>query len=110
MTRKQFDVLYREFLFRIVDRELLSQYAKGDMSQLLLQLVTLMVFLSALFSLPALPYLNLDRNVPLITRLMIAWNNEHFLIATTMLIVRLLAVMSRRSSFTDHRNALVLPP
>lgn len=110
MTRKQFDVLYREFLFRIVDRELLSQYAKGDMSQLLLQLVTLMVFLSALFSLPALPYLNLDRNVPLVTRLMIAWNNEHFLIATTMLIVGLFAVLSWSSIFPDHRDVLVLAP
>jgi hypothetical protein len=34
MTKKQFRVLYREFLFRIVDRELLSTYARGDMSQL----------------------------------------------------------------------------
>jgi len=44
--KDQFRVLYREFLFRIVDRELLSTHAKGDTSQLLLQLAALMVFLS----------------------------------------------------------------
>jgi hypothetical protein len=38
VTHKQFRVLYRDFLFRIVDRELLSTYASGDASQLLLQI------------------------------------------------------------------------
>jgi hypothetical protein len=48
-----FRVLYREFLFRIVDREHLSTHATGDSSQLLLQLVALLAFMSALFSAPA---------------------------------------------------------
>ena len=54
MRTRQFRVLYRDFLFRIVDRELLSTYAKGDASQLLLQIVALLAFLSVIFSIPAL--------------------------------------------------------
>ena len=34
-TTRQFRVLYRDFLFGIVDRELLSTHAKGGASQLL---------------------------------------------------------------------------
>jgi CubicO group peptidase (beta-lactamase class C family) len=110
MTKKQFRVLYREFLFRIVDRELLSTYAKGDMSQLLLQVATLMIFLSVCFSLPAIRFLNLDRSGPVIAGLWFEWSIEHFLIATTMLVVGLFAVLSWRSMFPDHRDVLVLAP
>ena len=110
MTTKQFRVLYREFLFRIVDRELLSTYARGDMSQLLLQIATLMLFLSVCFSLPAIRFLNLDRSGPVITGLWFEWSIEHFLIATTMLVVGLFAVLSWRSMFPDHRDVLVLAP
>ena len=53
MTKRQFRVLYRDFLFRIVDRELLSTHAKGDASQLLLQIVALLIFLSVCFCVPA---------------------------------------------------------
>jgi hypothetical protein len=58
MTKRQLRVLYRDFLFSIVDRELLSTYAKGDASQLLLQLVALFVCLSVCF---CLPVFSLDR-------------------------------------------------
>ena len=53
MMRRQFRVLYRDFLFRIVDRDLLSTYATGDASQLLLQFVALLGGLSVCFSVPA---------------------------------------------------------
>ena len=43
-----------EFLFRIVNRELLSAHSTGDASQLLLQILTLLVGVGALFLLPAL--------------------------------------------------------
>ena len=35
MTKLQFRVLYRQFLFRMVDLELLSASAQGDVSKLL---------------------------------------------------------------------------
>jgi CubicO group peptidase (beta-lactamase class C family) len=115
MTKKQFRVLYREFLFRIVDRELMSTYAKGDMSQLLLQISALLVFLSLMFSFPATRLLNPSairalNAAPAITRLMFEWSIEHFLIATTMLIVGLFAVLSWNSMFPDHRDVHVLAP
>lgn len=110
MTRKQLRVLYREFLFRIVDRELLSTHARGDMSQLLLQIVTVMLFLSVCTALPAIRFMNLDRNGPVTAGLWFEWSIEHFLIATTMLVVGLLAVLSWRSMFPDHRDVLVLAP
>ncbi len=110
MTKQQFRVLYREFLFRIVDRELLSTHARGDMSQLLLQIATVLIFLSLCFSLPAIRFLNLDRSAPAILGVWFEWNMQHFLIATTMLIVGLFAVLSWRSMFPDHRDVLVLAP
>ena len=110
MSAKQFRILYREFLFRIVDRELLSTYARGDMSQLLLQIATVMIFLSLCFALPALRFLTMDRSGPITAGLWFEWSIQHFVIATTMLIVGLLAVLSWRSMFPDHRDVLVLAP
>ena len=52
MTKRQLRVLYRDFLFSIVDRELLSTHAKGDASQLLLQIVALLVCLGVCFCVP----------------------------------------------------------
>ena len=39
-----------------------------------------------------------------------AWGMEHFLIATTMLVVGLFAVLSWDSTFPDRRDVLVLAP
>ena len=39
-----------------------------------------------------------------------AWGAEHFLIATTMLVVGLFAVLSWDSTFPDRRDVLVLAP
>ncbi len=44
--RLQFRVLYREFLFRMVDLELLSAEARGDMSKLFGQFASLLIFVS----------------------------------------------------------------
>ena len=46
---RQLRVLHREFLFRIVDRELLSTHAQGDMSKLLIQFAALLIFVSLVF-------------------------------------------------------------
>ena len=53
-ARRQFRVLHREFLFRVVDRELVSSHAQGgDASKLLLQLASLLIFVGILFCVPA---------------------------------------------------------
>ena len=54
MNRLQFRVLYREFLFRMVDLEVLSAHAQGDSNKLLGQFAALLIFLSMLFALPAM--------------------------------------------------------
>ena len=47
LTRQpQFRVLYRQFLFRMVDFELLSAQAQGDMSKLFGQVASLLIWLS----------------------------------------------------------------
>ena len=50
----QFRVLYRQFLFRIVDLEVLSAQALGDANRLLGQFAALLVFISVSLSIPAL--------------------------------------------------------
>lgn len=107
MPKRPFQILYREFLFRIVDRELLSPYASGDAHQLFTQIAAMLVFFSAAISIPAL-----DRNVELSAplRLFFSWRFEHFLIATTMLAVGLFAILSWGSMFPDERDVLVLAP
>jgi len=105
--RRQRHVLYRELLFRIVDRELLSSHSKGDASQLLLQILALLVCLSVLFSVPALVF---DARWQPQVRLLFGWSIEHFLIATTMLTVGVLGVLQWNSLFPDQRDMSVLAP
>src|SRR6266852_3671287 len=99
VMKVQFRVLYREFLFRMVDLELLSAHAEGDVSRLLGQFGALLVFCSMLFSFAAL---GVSKHRP--------WGMEHLLIATTMLVVGLFAVLSWDSTFPDRRDVMVLAP
>ena len=104
---RQFRVLYRDFLFRLVDRELLASHAKGDASRLVLQLASLLLCVGGLASLPAL-FFSFGQNAP--ARLTFAWGIEHFLIATTMLAVGVFAVLGWGSMFPDRRDIMVLAP
>lgn len=108
MTRLQFRVLYREFLFRVVDLELLSSHAHGDASKILGQFAALLILLGSLFSFGILGLG--DARMPREALLIAAWGTEHFLIATTMLVVGLFAVLSWDSTFPDRRDVLVLVP
>ena len=108
MTKRQLRVLYRDFLFSIVDRELLSTHAKGDASQLLLQIVALLVCLGVCFCLPVFSLGTASATA--FGRLSFAWSVEHFLIATTMLVVGLFAVLSWGAMFPGQRDVLVLGP
>ena len=112
MNKLQFRVLYRQFLFRVFDLEVLSAHAQGDANKLLGQFAALLVFVSVsitfgamLFSDPKAPWLD-----PRDSGLLIAMVAQHFLIATTMLVVGLFAVLSWDSTFPDRRDVLVLAP
>lgn len=101
MGLRQFRILFRLFLFRVVDVDLLS--VDADPEKLLGQVVTALLSVSLLLSIPvlfvagALP----ER----IARLF-----EHFFIATTMLVVGLFAVLSWDEVFPSQRDVLVLSP
>ena len=57
-----------------------------------------------------MPVLVIDPTWPAQARLMFAWSVEHFLIATTMLVVGVFSVLSWDSMFPGHRDVLVLGP
>jgi hypothetical protein len=102
----QFRVLYREFLFRMVDLELLS--SRGDIHKLLAQVAAMLAALSCVFSLGALrfAYSDLSQN-GLVTA---SWSVMHFLISTTMMVVGLFTIVCWDSTFPDRRDVLVLAP
>jgi hypothetical protein len=107
-TKFQFRVLRRQFLFRVVDVEVLSTHALGDASKLLGQFVALLLFISLLLSLGLLGFN--DASMTPDVRLALSASMEHFLVATTMLVVGIFAVLSWDSTFPDHRDVLVVAP
>ena len=54
MTNLQFRVLYQQLLFRMVDLELLSAHARGDITKLFGQIAALLILISLVLSLPAM--------------------------------------------------------
>jgi CubicO group peptidase (beta-lactamase class C family) len=112
VKRLQFRVLYREFLFRIVDLELLSAHAEGDSRTLLGQFASLLIFFGIILALGAGLWAASVRGGALspLMQMVGAWIAEHFLIATTMLVVGLFAVLSWESTFPNRRDVLVLSP
>ena len=112
MKKLQFRVLYREFLFRIVDLELLSVHAEGDSRTLLGQFASLLIFCGAILAAGAGLWAATvkDGGLPPLMQVIGAWTVEHFLIATTMLVVGLFAVLSWESTFPSRHDVLVLGP
>src|SRR5580658_6400571 len=108
MEKFQFRVLYRQFLFRIVDFDLLSAHAEGDMNKLFGQFAALFVFFSAGLAVAGL--IMAGTKIQPGTQLIILWSAEHFLIATTMLVVGLFAILSWDSTFPTRREVLMLAP
>jgi len=105
IEKVQFRVLFRQFLFRIVDLELLAP--EGDLTKLLGHFASLLVFFSVIMALVAL---FMGSPPPGPAGIAQCWTMEHFLISTTMLVVGLFAVLSWDSSFPDRRDLLVLAP
>ncbi len=102
----QFRVLYREFLLRLVDLELLSADAQGDTNKLLGQFGTVLVSLSVFIGLGGLFF---DARGMSPAQFQAATLTiEHFLISTTMLVTGLFAVLSWDSTFPDRKDVLVL--
>ena len=98
--RAQFVTLYRVFLAQVVDLELLAKDA--DTTKLVAQFMSVLVSISFLLSIPVL----LLGGFPAQT----AWTPEHFFIATTLLAVGGVSVMSWDAALPDRRDILVLGP
>lgn len=112
MNYLQWRVLYRQFLFRVFDLELLSAHAQGDAHKLLGQFAALLLFISVTLSLGAILFLDSASSPtnPRDSTLLFAMVMQHFLIATTMLVVGLFAVLSWDATFPDRRDMFVLAP
>jgi hypothetical protein len=106
-TNLQFRILYRQFLFRLMDVELLSASAHGDAFELLGQFGSLLIFGSVLLSLGAPPVGQAVREQPVAASV---WPVELFLISLTMLVVGVFTLLSWDSTFLDRRDVLVLAP
>jgi hypothetical protein len=104
--KKQFRILYRQFLLRVVDLEMLS--AKGDTLRLFAQLASILVMISIIHGIGLL--LLCDSKMPPAAQVIIARLMEYRLIATNMLVVGLFAVLSWESIFPDRRDVMVLAP
>jgi hypothetical protein len=101
LRKLQFRTLYRVFLLRIVDLELLS--ADGDLTRLLGQFASIFATFSFCITAP----LVLTRGALEMTQ---AWMFEHFLIETAMTLAGLIAVLNWDAAFPDKRDVLVLAP
>jgi hypothetical protein len=101
IVQRQFIVIYRVFLLRVVDLELLS--ADGDVTKLLGQFAALLAAVSFMFTAPLI--LVGGRLPP-----EVLWTMEHLLIATTMAVIGLFSVFNWDSVFPDRQDLLVLAP
>src|ERR1700691_881279 len=103
--RKQFRILYRDFLSRIVDLELIA--AGGDAQGLIVRFGSLLAALSFVVAYLMVPrYFTTAHSHKQLARF--AWNDEDFLISATITVAGLCAVMAWNTVFPDRRDSLIL--
>ncbi len=105
--RRQFRILYRDFLSRMVDIEVLS--ARGDVQKLLGQFGALLAALSFVLAFIMVPRY-VSSKLPPAKLQIAAWGDEEFLIGITIAVVGLFAVIAWNAVLPDRRDALVLGP
>jgi hypothetical protein len=106
-TNSTFRVLYRQFLFRLMDVEMLASSAQGDTSGLLGQFGALLVFGSVLLSWGAVAVGGEIRRGGSAAGI---WGAERFLVSLTMLAVGVFALLNWDAAFPDRSDVLVLSP
>jgi hypothetical protein len=95
-----FRVLRRVFLSRLMDFELLA--SEGDTSKLVGQFVTLLASVSLAITLPLLLISGLPQED--------IWGMQHFLIATTMMVAGIFAMVSWESILPERKDLMILGP
>ena len=101
----QFRVLYRDFLHRMIDLEILSTH--GEISRLLVQFAAMLAAFSLVVTVYGVGPVAIS-NIPRAQLLLVARDETEFLIATTMAIAGLFAVLAWTAVFPDRRDCLVL--
>jgi len=102
---RQFQILHRDFLSRMVDLELVS--AGGDTREVITRFGALLGALSVVIAYLMVPrYLTSGMAHDKLARL--AWGDEEFLLSATIALVGLCAVLTWNNVFPDRRDCLVL--
>jgi pimeloyl-ACP methyl ester carboxylesterase len=103
--RGQFRVLYRDFLRRIVDVELLS--AQGDLNNLMAQFAGLLAAFSLVLAIYLVPPIAF-RDLPRAVLARAAWGTYEFLISTTNAVVGMFTVVCWDALLPSRRDSVVL--
>jgi hypothetical protein len=102
--RQQFRILYRDFLFRIVDLELLA--SRGDAQRLLAQFAALLAAFSFTFTIYFVPRYGLSR-LPWEKLSSFIRVDQDLLIATTMAIAGMFTILAWNNMLPDRRDCLI---
>jgi pimeloyl-ACP methyl ester carboxylesterase len=105
--RNQFRILFRDFLSRMVDMEILS--ARGDPQKLLAQFAALLAALSFVVGL-MMVQTYASSLLPHAKLVVAAWGDEEFLIGITIAVVGLFSVIAWNTVLPDRRDSFVLGP
>lgn len=103
LARRQFRVLYRNFLSQIVDTELTATH--GDPSRLLMQIGALLVSLSFILAIEIVPQYSKATAAEIRAG---SWGDQEFLMGTTIAVIGIFTVFAWDSIFPSRRDSLVL--
>src|SRR5580704_17637256 len=103
--RRQFAILYREFLFRIVDLELLA--SRGEAQRLLVQFAAMLGAFSFTFCVYFIPRYAMS-SLPWEKLRQLGWMDQDLLIATTMAIAGMFTIVAWNNVLPDRRDRLIL--
>jgi hypothetical protein len=97
-------VLYRQFLFRIVELESLS--TKADVAKLLGQFASVLVMFSLIQMSAGFSFA--DATMTAAARLAANWSQEYQLLSLTLLVVGLFSTLSWEALLPDQKDVFVL--
>ena len=104
--RRQFRILYRDFLSRMVDLELIS--VGGDTRDMIVRFGSMMAALSFMIAYLMVPRYLTTTSISHEKLVQFAWGDEEFLISLTITVAGLCAVMAWNTVFPDRRDSLIL--
>jgi hypothetical protein len=105
--RRQFRILFRTFLTCVVDLQFLPN--PGDIAKLGIQLMAMVSAFGLVVAIYEVPRYS-GTGWPLQRLLIAAWGDQEFMIATSMVIAGLLAVLAWNSVLPARQDVLVLGP